>query len=61
MNREYDLFEKLGDGASVWRGVVSGRDKAIAKLKELAATTANEVFAMHMLTKAVIAIMNRPL
>jgi hypothetical protein len=60
MDREYDLFEKLAEGASMWRGTIIGHDKAIIKLKELAKVTSNEVYAMHMPTRAIIAILNRP-
>ena len=58
MEREYDLFEILPDGNPLWRGAVHGHENAIAKLREVAAQTANEVRVMHMASNAVIAAMN---
>lgn len=58
MDRQYDLFEILPDGAPVWRGAVSGHESAILKLRELAAETENEVRVMHVPTKSIIAVMN---
>jgi hypothetical protein len=60
VNRNYDIFEILSDGVSVWRAAVSGHDAGILKLRELAAQTKNEVRLMHMPTKAVIATINAP-
>jgi hypothetical protein len=58
MDRQYDLFEVLPDGAPIWRGSASGHDAAILKLRKLAAQTGNEVRVMHLPTKAVIAVIN---
>lgn len=58
MDREYDLFEKLPDGSLIWRAVVTGHESAIAKLRELADYTTNEVRVMHMPTKSIVATMN---
>jgi hypothetical protein len=60
VNRNYDIFEILSNGVSVWRAAVSGHDTGILKLRDLAAQTKNEVRLMHMPTKAVIAAMNVP-
>ena len=57
MNREYDLFENFPDGSRVWRAAIVGRDAALAKLKELASKSANEVFAMHLPTEEILAKM----
>jgi hypothetical protein len=61
MDREYDLFEIYPDGTPVWRDVVSGREKAILKSRELSAETANEVRVMHLLTNTVVAATNTAL
>lgn len=56
MGREqYDLFEIHPDGAAVWRDVVSGREQAVLKLRELSAATANEVRVIHLPTNTVVA------
>jgi len=59
VNRTYDLFEKLPDGSLVRVATVIGNDAAIIRLKEVAATTANSVYAVHMPTMEIIAEMNR--
>jgi len=58
MEREYDLFEYYPDGSCPWRGVVSGHEAALAKLRELATETKNEVRVMHVPTKSIVAVMN---
>jgi len=58
VHRDYDLFEQFSDGSVVWKCRVSGHEASIAKLKQLSAQTQNEVFVMHLPTKAVIAKMN---
>jgi hypothetical protein len=60
MDRTYDIFEVMLDGSLIWRCAVTGHDKAIVKLKELASDTANEVRLMHVPTKSLIAEMNVP-
>jgi hypothetical protein len=59
MEREYDLFEQFPNGDVLWRMTVIGHESAIQKLSELSATTANEVRAVHLPTRAVVAVMNR--
>jgi hypothetical protein len=56
--REYDIFEKLPDDSVMWRGSVHGHRNAIERLRELAATSSNEHFAMHTPTKSVVARVN---
>ena len=60
MERDYDLFEVLPDGAVIWKETVSGHENAIQKLRELAKQTANEVRVMHILSNTFIASMNGP-
>jgi hypothetical protein len=60
VNRTYDIFEVHSDGSVVWRGTVSGHEDAIRKLQELAAKTTNEMRAMHLPSKTVIASINAP-
>lgn len=60
MEREYDIFEVFPDGSPLWRGAVSGHENAVDKLRELAATTKNEVRIMHMSSNTLIAAMNIP-
>jgi hypothetical protein len=60
MDREFDLFEKHGDGSMLWRSYSLGYEEAMLKLKELAAQTQNSVFLIHLPTKETIAAMNVP-
>jgi len=57
MDREYDLFEVFPDGALIWRDSVTGHEKAIRRLRELATVSANEFRVMHIPTKTLIASM----
>ncbi len=58
MERVYDLFEGLPDGAAVWQVSVTGHENAIKKLHRLSARTTNEVRVMHLPTKTLIARKN---
>jgi uncharacterized hydantoinase/oxoprolinase family protein len=58
MDREYDIYEKLVNGEMNWHGAYRGRISALARLKEIAATSSNEVFAIHVPTKEIIATLN---
>ena len=58
MNREYDLFEKLPDGAPVWHQHVVGLENAREMLKAIASTTRNECFAMYLPSKEIVARLN---
>jgi hypothetical protein len=60
MDRSYDIFEIMPDGGPVWRQVVAGHENAITRLKELAATTKNELRLVHIPTNTVIAALNKP-
>lgn len=55
MDRTYDIFEKLANGEVLWRAVMVGRESSLRKLQELAAESNNELFAMHLPTKEIIA------
>jgi hypothetical protein len=58
--RQYDLFEIFPDGSPLWRESVTGLEDATRRLKELSSQTKNEVRAIHIPTKTVIAAMNLP-
>ena len=58
MEREYDLFEVLSDGAPLWRQMVAGQENALRKLGELSKQTSNELRVMHILSNTLIASMN---
>jgi hypothetical protein len=60
MERDYDLFEVLPDGAAIWKETVSGHENAIRRLIELSKRTSNEVRVMHVLSNSLIASMNGP-
>ena len=59
MDRDYDLFEVFPDGTQIWRDSVTGHEKAIRGLHELAALTENEFRVMHIATSSLIASMKR--
>jgi len=59
MDRDYDLFEVFPDGSLVWRDSVTGHEKAIQRLRELAELTDNEFRAMHVPTNALIASLQK--
>jgi hypothetical protein len=52
MRSEYDIFEKLPDGSSIWRvcdpDIVPGQFDAERKLHELAEHSMNEFFAIEI-------------
>lgn len=58
MQRDYDLFERFPDGAVLWRGHVNGMPEVRRGLAQLAATTANECFAIHLSTQEIVARTN---
>ena len=60
MERDYDLFEVLPDGAPLWRQMAAGRENALRKLIELSRQTTHEIRLMHLLTNTLIASMNGP-
>jgi hypothetical protein len=60
MDRDYDLFEVFPDGSLVWRDSVTGHEKAIRRLRELAELTDNEFRVIHVPTNTLIASMNGP-
>jgi len=59
MERTYDIFEKHSHGCMIWLATIEGHEAAVAKLRELAAKTPNEVQLLHLPTKAMIATMNQ--
>ena len=58
MEREYDLFEQFPNGDVLWRMTVTGHENAIQQLRELSATTYNEVRLIYLPTQSVVAVMN---
>jgi hypothetical protein len=60
MDLTLDIFEKLPEGASIWRAAVNGPQDAIGKLQELSLHTDNELYVVDLRTKAVIATKQSP-
>lgn len=58
MQREYDLFERLPGGLPLWCGHVSGLDELRIKLREIAESTTNGCFAVHLSTMEVVGLAN---
>ena len=55
MDREYDVFEIFPDGTHIWRAFVRGLVDARARVVELSESSPNEFYAIHTLTKEVVA------
>jgi hypothetical protein len=47
-NRDYDVFEELPDGSTIWRACVFGMGNVELKLRELAKETSNKLFALNL-------------
>ena len=60
MDRNYDLFEILPDGAPIWKCAVAGHENAVQQLRELARYTNNELRIMHLASNTIIAVLNAP-
>ena len=52
-NRDYDIFEELPDGSTVWRASVFGMENVELRFRELAKETANRIFAVNLLDQSV--------
>jgi hypothetical protein len=50
MRHDFDLFEKLPDGSSIWRTCVSGRFEAQQRLQNLADHSENEFYSIDIET-----------
>jgi len=48
MKRDYDIFERLPDGSTVWRAWVSGQFETQRKIQELAEHSGNEFIAIDI-------------
>lgn len=58
MESEYDIFERTPEGFILWRDAAYGREKAMIRLRELAAHSENEHFVFHVPSKSVVARAN---
>jgi hypothetical protein len=52
-NRDYDIFEELPDGGTVWRASVFGMENVELKFRELARETGNRIFAISLLDRSI--------
>jgi len=48
LNRDYDIFEELPDGSTIWRACVFGMKNVELKLLEMAMETNNKFFALNL-------------
>ena len=48
MRPEYDIFEKLPDGSSIWRGCGLGQYDTERKLQDLGEHSVNDFFAIEI-------------
>jgi len=54
--RDYDVFEEMPDGSTIWRGCVFGMANVELKLRELAKTTSNKLFALNLQDRSLPAV-----
>jgi hypothetical protein len=54
MRRNFDIFEKLADGSSIWRTCASGRIDAQQKLQNLMNHSENEFYSIDIETGEVL-------
>jgi hypothetical protein len=47
-NRDYDVFEELPDGSTIWRDCAFGMGNVELKLRELARESNNKFFALYL-------------
>jgi hypothetical protein len=52
-NRDYDIFEEMPDGGTVWHACVFGMENVELKFRELSKETSNRIFAIHLLDRSV--------
>ena len=60
MDRDYDIFEVLSAGISIWKAATDSQEGAIRKLEELANGQSNEFRLIYRPTLAVLATRNGP-
>jgi hypothetical protein len=58
IERQYDIFQKLADGESLWQCCVRGAEAASDVVQKLGRVTKNEVFAFCIATKEIVARAN---
>ena len=54
MRHDYDIFERLPDGSTVWLARVLGQHAAQRRILELAENSPNQLFAMDVVTGEVL-------
>jgi hypothetical protein len=52
MIRDYDIFEEMPDGSTVWKASVLGMENVELKLRELAKETSNRIFAISVMAQS---------
>jgi hypothetical protein len=55
---EYDVFENLPNGATLWRDCVHGVAAASQRVEELGRKTKNEIVAIRIITREIVARAN---
>jgi hypothetical protein len=58
MEREYEIFERLPDNSLMWHDHATGLPKARNKLREIAQSSGNECFAIHLESGEIVARCN---
>lgn len=55
LNTEYDIFEVIPDGGTVWRAGPFELDAARIALQKFGKTSSNQFFAMDVISKQIVA------
>jgi hypothetical protein len=50
---DYDIFEEMPDGGTVWRACAFGMENVELKFRELAKETSNRIFAINLLDRSI--------
>jgi hypothetical protein len=58
VDRTYGIIEIVAGDSPTWLRAVSGHEAAVARLKDIAAKTKNEVRPIHVPSLSIIAVMN---
>ena len=54
MSPKYDLFEKFPDGSSLWRACVVGLEGVRRHMLDLAQSSSNQFYAIHVASGKII-------
>jgi hypothetical protein len=47
-NIDFDIFEELPDGSTIWRACIFGMERVESRLRELSKDSGNKFFALNL-------------